>query len=240
MATTEEGLIKRISQASKGINEGGSVSTLLASDGLTQTRCIEFVDLNQAIFAKAWLDMEVGLETIKEAFNSTSRFARLQKIKTTLIGSSLYIHFTAWTGDALGLTMISEGIEHALRVMVQHASCRDMTFSIANSDWTDKKPSAMSWIDGRGKSVIASAIIPGDVIKQVFKVDSDALVKLNVNKNLVGSAVNGSIGGFNGHAANVVTAIFLATGQDPVLNAESSNCITTLKRYSVPRLLSQT
>jgi hydroxymethylglutaryl-CoA reductase (NADPH) len=40
----------------------------------------------------------------------------------------------------------------------------------------------------------------------------------------------GSIGGFNAHAANIVTAIFLATGQDPAQNVESSNCITVMKK----------
>lgn len=37
------------------------------------------------------------------------------------------------------------------------------------------------------------------------------------------------LGGFNAHAANVVTAIFLATGQDPAQNVESSNCITLME-----------
>ena len=38
-------------------------------------------------------------------------------------------------------------------------------------------------------------------------------MELNISKNLVGSAMAGSIGGFNAHAANIVTAIFIATGQ---------------------------
>jgi hydroxymethylglutaryl-CoA reductase len=36
---------------------------------------------------------------------------------------------------------------------------------------------------------------------------------LNLTKNLLGSAMAGSIGGFNAHAANIVTAIFIACGQ---------------------------
>ena len=57
----------------------------------------------------------------------------------------------------------------------------------------------------------------------------------------------GSIGGFNAHAANIVTAIFIATGQvhavafhgsvlllhysqDPAQNVASSNCITLLEK----------
>jgi hydroxymethylglutaryl-CoA reductase (NADPH) len=56
-----------------------------------------------------------------------------------------------------------------------------------------------------------------------------ALVELNIHKNLVGSAMAGSVGGFNAHASNLVTAIFLATGQDPAQNVDSSNCITLME-----------
>jgi hydroxymethylglutaryl-CoA reductase (NADPH) len=37
-----------------------------------------------------------------------------------------------------------------------------------------------------------------------------------------------SIGGFNAHAANILTAVYLATGQDPAQNVESSTCITIM------------
>lgn len=40
----------------------------------------------------------------------------------------------------------------------------------------------------------------------------------------------GSIGGMNAHASNIVTAIFLATGQDAAQNVESSNCITLMEK----------
>ena len=58
----------------------------------------------------------------------------------------------------------------------------------------------------------------------------DDLVRLNVAKNLVGSAAAGSIGGFNAHASNIVTAIFIATGQDPAQNVESSMCMTLMEK----------
>ena len=38
----------------------------------------------------------------------------------------------------------------------------------------------------------------------------------------------GSVGGFNAHAANLVTAVYLALGQDPAQNVESSNCMTLM------------
>lgn len=50
-------------------------------------------------------------------------------------------------------------------------------------------------------------------LHQVLKTTVPALTELNVSKNLVGSAMAGAIGGFNAHAANIVTAVFIATGQ---------------------------
>jgi len=94
---------------------------------------------------------------------------------------------------------------------------------------TDKKPSAINWIDGRGKSVVCEAIIKGEIVESVLKTTVATLVELNYAKNLVGSAIAGSIGGNNAHASNVVTAIFLATGQDPAQNVESSNCLTLIE-----------
>lgn len=48
---------------------------------------------------------------------------------------------------------------------------------------------------------------------QVLKTSTAALVDVNISKNLVGSAMAGSIGGYNAHAANIVTAIYIACGQ---------------------------
>jgi hydroxymethylglutaryl-CoA reductase (NADPH) len=68
----------------------------------------------------------------------------------------------------------------------------------------DKKPSALNWIDGRGKSVVAEAIMSNDILEQVLKTNVDRLVELNQSKNILGSIMAGSIGGFNAHAANIV------------------------------------
>ena len=68
----------------------------------------------------------------------------------------------------------------------------------------------------------------------LLKTSVAALVNLNNKKNLVGSAMAGSVGGFNAHAANILTAMFLATGQDPAQNVESSMCITLMEAYVPP------
>lgn len=231
MATTEGVLVASTSRGCKAINSGGGATTVLLDDGMTRGPCVTFPTLKEAGAAKNWLDSEDGQQTMKEAFDSTSRFARLKSIKTALAGTYLYIRFKCTTGDAMGMNMISKGVEHALHVMTTECGFENMQIvSVSGNYCTDKKPAAINWIEGRGKSVVAEAIIPGDVVKNVLKCDVDGLVELNISKNLVGSAMAGSVGGFNAHAANIVTAIFLATGQDPAQNVESSNCITLMRK----------
>lgn len=66
-------------------------------------------------------------------------------------------------------------------------------------------------------------------MKNVLKTNVAALVELNMLKNLAGSALAGALGGFNAHASNIVSAIYIATGQDPAQNVESSHCITMME-----------
>ena len=87
--------------------------------------------------------------------------------------------------------------------------------SISGNMCSDKKPTAINWILGRGKSVVAECRLGHDIVTDVLKTDSISLEKLCLAKNFSGSALAGSSsGGFNAHAANVVAAIFAATGQD--------------------------
>lgn len=231
MATTEGVLVASASRGCKAINAGGGAVTVVTGDGMTRGPCISFQSIARSGAAKVWLDSEEGQRVMRNAFNSTSRFARLQQMKTALAGTYVYIRFKTTTGDAMGMNMISKGVEHALDVMSTEAGFDDMQIiSVSGNYCTDKKPAAINWIDGRGKSVVAEAIIPGDVVKATLKTDVDSLVELNTAKNYIGSAMAGSIGGFNAHAGNIVTAIFLATGQDPAQNVESSNCITVMKK----------
>lgn len=228
MATAEGTLVASTSRGCKALNAGGGVVTVVTQDGMTRGPAIDFPSITEAARAKIWIDQGEGWAIIKEAFESTSRFAKLKSLKTALAGRTLYVRFMTATGDAMGMNMISKGTEKALEIMQVHFPTM-VVLALSGNYCTDKKPAAINWIEGRGKSVVAEAIVPGAVVKNVLKTTVEALCNLNTKKNLIGSAMAGSIGGFNAHAANILTAVFLATGQDPAQNVESSNCMTLME-----------
>ena len=227
MATTEGTLVASTSRGCKAINAAGGVTSVLTQDAMTRGPAVEFSSISQAAKAKRWIDSPDGASTIKEAFDSTSRFARLSSLRCVMAGRTLYIRFATSTGDAMGMNMVSKGVEKALDLMAERFEMQIL--SLSGNYCIDKKPSAINWIEGRGKSVCCEAVIPAAVVKSVLKTTVKSLVNLNIKKNLIGSAMAGSIGGFNAHAANIVAAVFLATGQDPAQVVESSMCMTLME-----------
>ncbi|KAM6225002.1 3-hydroxy-3-methylglutaryl-Coenzyme A reductase [Rhynchocyon petersi] len=228
MATTEGCLVASTNRGCRAIGLGGGASSRVLADGMTRGPVVRLPRACDSAEVKAWLDTPEGFAVMKEAFDSTSRFARLQKIHTSLAGRNLYIRFQSRTGDAMGMNMISKGTEKALSKL--HDLFPEMQILAVSGNYcTDKKPAAINWIEGRGKSVVCEAIIPAKVVRDVLKTTTEAMVEVNINKNLVGSAMAGSIGGYNAHAANIVTAIYIACGQDAAQNVGSSNCITLME-----------
>ncbi|XP_023142348.2 3-hydroxy-3-methylglutaryl-coenzyme A reductase-like [Amphiprion ocellaris] len=228
MATTEGCLVASTNRGCRAIALGGGASSRILADSMTRGPVVRLPSACQAAEVKNWLESTDGFQIIKEAFDSTSRFARLQKLLVGLAGRNLYIRFHSKTGDAMGMNMISKGTEQALSRLQQHFPELQVV-AVSGNYCTDKKPAAINWIEGRGKSAVCEATIPAKVVREVLKTTTGALVEVNISKNLVGSAMAGSIGGFNAHAANLVTAIYIACGQDPAQSVGSSNCITLME-----------
>ncbi|XP_040841857.1 3-hydroxy-3-methylglutaryl-Coenzyme A reductase [Ochotona curzoniae] len=228
MATTEGCLVASTNRGCRAICLGGGASSRVLADGMTRGPVVRLPRACDSAEVKAWLETPEGFAVIKEAFDSTSRFARLQKLHTSMAGRNLYIRFQSRTGDAMGMNMISKGTEKALSKLQEYFPEMQI-LAVSGNYCTDKKPAAINWIEGRGKTVICEAVIPAKVVREVLKTTTEAMVDVNINKNLVGSAMAGSIGGYNAHAANVVTAIYIACGQDAAQNVGSSNCITLME-----------
>jgi len=94
-----------------------------------------------------------------------TRFARLQSISCALAGRNVYIRFRCSTGDAMGMNMVSKGVQSVLSSEALLSRFPDMkVLSVSGNYCADKKPTAVNWVEGRGKSVICEAVIPAQVV----------------------------------------------------------------------------
>lgn len=172
-------------------------------------------------------------EQLEKIFNSSSPggHVKLIEISGRQIGNYVYVRIRSDTSEAMGMNMISRGCSVLFENILSLSEFEDIKMeSVSGNFCVDKKPAAINWIQGRGREVIVSARIPQTIIKEVFGIDNlEALEKLNLSKNIIGSAAAGSIGGFNAHVANVVAAIYLSTGQDVAQVVDATQSMTLIE-----------
>ena len=229
MATTEGCLVASTNRGAKAISQGGGAHARIVRDGITRAPCVRMRSAMQAADLKLWCEDPENFQILKQAFESTTSFGKLKTCNPTVAGKNVYLRLVCFSGDAMGMNMVSKGSLAVIETLQTKFPTMQLV-ALSGNMCTDKKAAATNWLEGRGKSVVVEAIIPKDVVRLTLKTTVDALTHTNLHKNLIGSAMAGAMGGFNAHASNIVTAIFLATGQDPAQNVESSNCITLMEK----------
>ena len=127
----------------------------------------------------------------------------------------------------MGMNMVTIATETALDLLVRETKAH--VIALSGNVCVDKKPSALNLIEGRGKSLVAEIVIPDEIVENKLKTDVESIVQVNMAKNFIGSAIAGSMG-YNAHYANMVGAIFLATGQDEAHIVEGSLGITIAEK----------
>lgn len=236
MATTEGALIASVNRGAMAIQKAGGAFATVTRDGMTRSPVVELDSARAATdFAKR-LEEPSTFKKLQAVFDTTTAHGKLQALSCTVAGRYVYIRFKASTGDAMGMNMVGKGVDAIMQEILTWQKSIQLV-SLSSNMCTDKKPSAMNWINGRGKSVVCDVTIPETVVKRVLRTTIEEMVQLNTVKNLVGSSLAGSIGGNNAHASNIVTAMFLATGQDPAQNVESSNCLLMMEKLENPSRL---
>ncbi|MFH4975915.1 hypothetical protein AB6A40_002624 [Gnathostoma spinigerum] len=228
LSTTEGALVASTNRGCRALLEAGGATARVYKDAMTRAPVLQFDNAMKAIEIKEWLDDAQTFAEIKKVFDSTSRFAKLRRYDVDLDGRLMFIRFEATTGDAMGMNMISKAV-NAVMAWLLNLIPNVEVLALSGNYCVDKKASMINWIKGRGKSVVAEAVIPETVVKSVLRTTVKSLCRLSRSKLLIGSSMAGTVGGWNAHAANIVAALFLATGQDIAQIVSSSMCMTTME-----------
>ena len=123
------------------------------------------------------------------------------------------------------MNMVTIATDRLADIIVDELDIR--LVALSGNMCVDKKPAAINLIEGRGKNVVAETSIPRSIIHDVLKTTPEGMADVHYRKNMLGSAKAGSLG-FNAHAANVIAATFIATGQDPAHVVDASTAITSI------------
>lgn len=222
LATTEGALVASVNRGSLAISNSGGVIVRIVSNKMTRAPLFKSGGIKHSLEIKKWVESHFG--ELKKIAESTTKFGELTGARTWIVGKNVYVRFEFDSKDAMGMNMITIASDAMAKAIEEKTKAKFV--SISGNMCIDKKPSAMNLIEGRGKTVLAEAVISRKVVEDILKTTPEEIVDLNYRKNLVGSALAGSLG-FNAHAANIIAATFIATGQDPAHVVDGSVSITT-------------
>jgi len=217
LATTEGALVASINRGCKAITLSGGAKVKILNDSMSRAPLFKTSSIEEAVKLVEWV--KEHFEEIKAEAESTTRHGKLLRIDPFIVGNNVWLRFIYSTGDAMGMNMVTIATDKACKYIENSLGLKCL--SLSGNLCVDKKPSLMNMLFGRGKTVIAEAVIKKDIVKEVLKTTPKKIVEVNVRKNLLGSARAGSLS-FNAHYANIVAAIFIATGQDAAQVVESS------------------
>ena len=210
-------------------NRGASVTRrcvglhcMVLDDRMTRSILLEGEDAHSVMLI---LDELNKNKVIEQVISHTSRFCGNVSWHTQVVGNLLFLRLEATTGDASGHNMLTKAADAVINWLVKNYLSLKYV-SISGNICVDKKVSAINGLLGRGKYVIADMVIPRAVCQERLKTTPEAIVNLHIKKNLMGSIVSGSLRTANAHFANLLYAIYLATGQDVANIVEGSQGFT--------------
>lgn len=223
LATTEGALVASISRGCKAISLSGGTEVIVENAGVTRAPVFKTKGINES--KKFIAFVEKNFLMIKKIAETTSSHLKLLHLNPYMAGNNVWLRFSFATGDAMGMNMATIATEKIVKEFIE-AQTKVKCISLSGNLCVDKKPSWLNFLEGRGKKVWVEAIIKKDIVAEILKTTSDKIDEVVRRKILYGGIISGSLG-FNAHAANILAAIFLATGQDLSHVVEGSMAVTT-------------
>ena len=223
MATTEGALIASVSRGCSTITRAGGAVSRVIRDGITRGPALKAGSAADALEVVRFA--ERNFNQIKAVADATDPFIELTSLKPLLVGRTIFLRFEYGTGDAMGMNMVTIATDAALKFIEEKFP--DISHvALSGNLCIDKKPAAINLIEGRGKSVVSEVVLSSENVSTMLKTTPEAIADVVYRKCHLGSELAGSYG-FNAHFANMVAAIFLATGQDEAHVVEGSIGFTT-------------
>jgi len=219
LACSEGTLVASYNRGMKVLHRSGGVKCAVVGDNMQRAPVFILEDAASARRFSEWV--KANTSDIRAVAEATDPFVKLDYIDHYLAAKFTYLRFNFKTGDAAGMNMVGKATFAACNWILENCDVVEIKrFFLESNFATDKKASMINMMKTRGKRVVAEAVVKRDVLLEIMDAETEALYchgkVANIGTMMSGANNNGC------HAANAITAVFIATGQDVANVAESS------------------
>ena len=225
LATSEGALVASYHRGAKACYLAGGVTSVCLVEGVQRSPLFKFKDLTEVGAFIAWLLLQK--QEFVRITEETSRFAKLIDFKSNIEGNHLMVIFEYHTGDAAGQNMVTLCTDAICQYIIKNAPVQPVFWFLESNYSGDKKATSLSFSNVRGKKVTAEIVLSEQIVNEVLKTTPEAMAEY-WRSSTIGIIQSGAIGA-QGHYANGLTALFIATGQDAACVAEAATGITRME-----------
>lgn len=224
LATTEGALVRSYERGMLVLTRAGGATVRIHRDENRVSPVFWFDDVGDAAdFARA---LPGHFDALRAEAEATTRHGKLLRVACHPLGREVIVEFVYSTADAQGMNMIVKATDRACRWLMEQNGAADGYFVFSGSS-SEKRASGSLLAGGKGKKVVAGALLPRALVETFLGVSPERLCDL-WRRTVLGHLHAGAFG-YNGHYANGLTALFVATGQDVANVANSSVGITVFE-----------
>lgn len=222
LATTEAALVASYQRGCQLLSESGGCTTLILAEGVSRAPGLVFSNLREVGEFVAWALGQK--EYFQREAEATTSHGKLLDMRLTVEGNHVYLIFEYFTADAAGQNMVTIATQAVCDFIRDHSPVRPKHIFVEANLSGDKKASAQSFQTVRGRKVAAECRIPAENLARRLHTDAAALEEY-WRMSALGGVLSGTIG-VQGHYANGLAALFLATGQDVACVSEAAVGVT--------------
>ncbi len=225
LATTEAALVASYNRGSRLLTAAGGCNALVVDEGLSRTPVFAFDSLTDA---EAFADfVSQHSDQLDSVVAGVTSHGQLLSTRPVIEGNHVYIDLRYRTEDASGQNMVTFASDAICEVILKHTPVKPRSWFLEGNLSGDKKATAQTLGDVRGKRVIADVRISRALVCQQLHTTPDRMASYWCASAIVG--VMSGATGVQGHFANGLAALYLACGQDVACVAESATGITRLE-----------
>ncbi len=228
LATTEGALVASYNRGCKASTIAGGIRSVCISESVQRSPIFRFNNIIEVGQFLSWV--VVQYEKFKEITSSSSNYAKLLNWKTNIEGNQVNLVFEFFTGDAAGQNMVTFCTSEICSYILQNTPVKPQVFYIESNLSGDKKSNYQSFQSVRGKKVVAEVELSKEIVQKVLRSEPEVMADY-WRTSTVSLVQLGSIGA-QGHIANGLTALFIATGQDVACIAEAA---VAVNRFEVTK-----
>lgn len=208
LATTEGALVRSYERGMAMITRAGGAEVRIWADENRVSPIFHLPGVAAAFdFAER---LRLDFPRVKAAAEATTRHGKLLRLDCQPVGRKVIVDLHFHTADAHGMNMIVKAADAACRyILDSQGGERYLIFSGYDSE---KHASGSLLRGGKGKKVVAGCTLPASLVRAMLRVGPAEMADL-WQQTVLGQLMAGALG-YNGHYANGLTALFIATGQD--------------------------